>query len=565
MQSMPFLFFLSVIWFLSGTTGMAQAGPDRPRLVLQITVDQLRGDLIERYSKGFGEGGFRYLLDNGVVYTNAHHRHANTETIVGPTTLATGTDPAVHGMVANVWFDRKAGALRYNVQDERFRILGAGGVDADTEIDPTQKAATTDGRSPAAIATSTISDEIALAFGPAAKVFGVSVKDRGAISMAGHAGIAYWFSKSTSTFVTSTFYSNSYPDWVNAWNEMGKPARYDGSSWTLLLPPENYTFAGADNQPWETDFAGFGRTFPHPFGKSDSKYYSTFLTLSPAGDELTLDFAKSLIEGESMGVDEVTDYLAISFSSTDYVGHFFGPSSLESEDNIKRLDRTLADLFAYVDARIGLDRTLIVLSADHGAPEVPGYLATLGIEAKYFNFADIDRQPAIDALKLEFGAAEELIEKFSQPYVYLNTKVIQERGLDRALVEARVAGELSKMPGIAYAISSTALRTGGVAPTSVSTAVLANFNPDRSGDIYIVFEPHWFVADLEGLQVASAHGSPWVYDTHVPVIFKGPSMAPKRISRRIETVDLAPTIAAFLRIKPPSGSRGTPLVEVLSD
>jgi len=565
MQSTPFLFFLSVIWFLSGTTGMAQAGPDRPRLVLQITVDQLRGDLIERYSKGFGEGGFRYLLDNGVVYTNAHHRHANTETIVGHTTLATGTDPAVHGMVANVWFDRKAGALRYNVQDERFRILGAGGVDADTEIDPTQKAATTDGRSPAAIATSTISDEIALAFGPAAKVFGVSVKDRGAISMAGHAGKAYWFSKSTSTFVTSTFYGNSYPDWIKAWNGANKPARYAESSWKLLLPPENYAFAGADDQPWETDFAGFGRAFPHPIGKSDSKYYSTFLTLSPAGDELTLDFAKSLIEGESVGADEVTDYLAISFSSTDYVGHFFGPSSLESEDNIKRLDRTLADLFAYIDARIGLDRTLIVLSADHGAPEVPGYLATLGIEAKYFNFADIDRQPAIDALKLEFGAAEELIEKFSQPYVYLNTKVIQERGLDRALVEARVAGELSKMPGIAYAISSTALRTGGVAPTSVSTAVLANFNPDRSGDIYIVFEPHWFVADLEGLQVASAHGSPWAYDTHVPVIFKGPGMAPKRISRRIETVDLAPTIAAFLRIKPPSGSRGTPLLEVLSD
>ncbi|MGB5214467.1 MAG: alkaline phosphatase family protein [Anderseniella sp.] len=151
MQSTPFLFFLSVIWFLSGTTGMAQAGPDRPRLVLQITVDQLRGDLIERYSKGFGEGGFRYLLDNGVVYTNAHHRHANTETIVGHTTLATGADPAVHGMVANVWFDRKAEALRYNVQDERFRILGAGGVDADTEIDPTQKAATTDGRSPSVL------------------------------------------------------------------------------------------------------------------------------------------------------------------------------------------------------------------------------------------------------------------------------------------------------------------------------------------------------------------------------------------------------------------------------
>ena len=536
---------------------------DRPRLILQITVDQLRGDLIERYGAGLGEDGFRYLLENGVVYANAHHRHANTETVVGHTTLATGTDPAIHGMVANLWFDRETGEQRYNVQDARHPILGTGAVDATTEIDPTQRAATTDGRSPAAILTSTISDEIALAFGPDAKIFGVSVKDRGAITMAGHAGQAYWFSKSEGAFITSDFYRDAYPGWVSDWNAGGHLARYGGTSWELMLPPETYTFADADDQPWETDFPGYGRTFPHPYGSADNKYYTTLLTLSPAGDELTLDFARALIEAEGVGEDDVTDYLSVSFSSTDYVGHIFGPSSLESEDNIKRLDRTIAALLDFVDARVGLDRTLVVLSADHGAPEVPAYLRTLGIEAQTFDFADIDRQPAIEALRREFGVAEELIKSFSQPYVYLNRSVIDERGLDPALVETRVAEELAKMPGIAYAVSSGALRSGRVADTSLSRAVLANFHPDRSGDIYVVFEPHWFVADFDGLTVASAHGSPWTYDTYVPIIVMAPDVDPARVTRRVETVDLAPTIAALLRIKPPTGSLGEPLAEAM--
>jgi len=541
----------------------AEAPVKRPKLALQITVDQLRADLIERYSKGFTKGGFRYLLDRGAVYVNAHHRHANTETVVGHTTLATGTDPAVHGMVANLWFDRKTGKPHYNVQDDRYPLLGPGGVDAAAEIDPTQKAATTDGRSPAAILTSTVGDEIALSLGPDAKIFGVSVKDRGAIAMAGHAGVAYWFSKREGTFITSSFYLKDYPGWVRAWNAKGIPASYANGAWQLLYDKSEYSFGTADDQPWETDFPGYGRTFPHPYGAADSKYFTTLLTLSPAGDDITLDFAKSLVEGEDVGKDEITDYLSISFSSTDYVGHIFGPSSLEAEDNIKRLDRTIASLLAFIDEKVGLDRTLIVLSADHGAPEVPGYLATLGIEAGNFDFDAIDKQPAIAALEGRFGVAKELVETFSQPYVYLNRNLIAERGLDQAEVERVMAEELQKLPSIAHAFSSIALRSGQVASTPVSTAVVANFNAERSGDIYVVFEPHWFVADFDGLHVASVHGSPWAYDTHVPVVFAGPGISARTIVRRIETVDVAPTIAAYLRIKPPSGSRGNPLAEVM--
>jgi predicted AlkP superfamily pyrophosphatase or phosphodiesterase len=539
--------------------------PDKPvRLVLQITVDQLRADLIDRYAAGFGESGFRRLLDDGALYVNAHHRHANTETIVGHTTLSTGTDPAVHGMVANVWLDRGSGELSYNVQDAEYPLLGeGGGVDQATEIDPTQRLATTQGRSPRAIQSTTIGDEIALSLGPDAKVFGVSIKDRGAIAMAGHAGKAFWFSKSEGRMVTSTFYLDAYPDWVDAWNAKGVPASYANTSWELLAEPSAYLFGKADDVPWETDFPGFGRTFPHAYGPADGKYFTTLLTLSPAGDEIVLDFAKALMAEEEIGKDAITDYLSISFSSTDYVGHFFGPSSLESEDNLHRLDRTLADLLAYVDKTVGLDQTLVVLSADHGASEAPGYLKTLGIGGEYFNFDAIDRSEAITALKAKFGVAKELVDRFFQPYLYLNRKTIAAHGLDLAEVSRQVAEELRKFPGVAYAVSSHDLRAGAVARTPVTDAVLANFHEDRSGDIYVVFEPHWFVADFDGQSVTGSHGSPWPYDSHVPVIWMGPGIDASRIGRRVETVDVAPTIAAYLRVRPPSGARGRVMTEVM--
>jgi len=555
---------LITLWVSAAATAWAQAAERPVRLVLQITVDQLRGDLIDRYSAGYGKGGFRLLLDNGAFYVDAHHRHANTETVVGHTTLATGTDPAVHGMIGNVWLDRESGQLIYNVEDADYPLVGeGGGVDASTEIDPTQKVATTQGRSPRAIRTTTISDEIVQSVGPQAKVFGISVKDRGAITLAGHAGTAYWFSKSAGKMVTSTFYQDAYPDWVDAWNAKGVPASYADKSWELSKDSSAYLFGNADDQAWEVDFPGYGRTFPHPFGKADSPYFTTLLTVSPAGDEIVLDFARDLMTAEKVGMDDVLDYLSISFSSTDYVGHFFGPSSLEAEENLHRLDRTLAELFAFVDKTVGLDQTLVVLSADHGGSEAPGYLQSLGIDSSYFNFDDVDKTKGIAALKAEFGVAEELIDQFFQPYFYLNREAIAELGLDLPLVARRVAEELRELPGIAYAVSSYDLRAGAVVQTPVTEAILANFNEDRSGDIYVVFNPQWFVAEFDGISVTGSHGQPWFYDSHVPVIWMGPGVKPGRIARRVETVDVAPTIAAYLGVKYPSGTRGRVMTEII--
>jgi predicted AlkP superfamily pyrophosphatase or phosphodiesterase len=539
---------------------------DKPRLILQVTVDQLRGDLPTRYRERLGAGGFRYLLEQGLHFRNAHYQHANTETIVGHSSLATGAYPASHGMIANVWFDRTAGALTYNIEDADYQLLTADAdVDQQTEIDPTQKAAKTEGRSPAAILVSTFGDELAIHYGGRSKIFAVSVKDRGAVSMAGHAGKAFWFSKASGEFVTSSYYYDQYPAWVNAWNERRPAFDYAGKSWQLLHDAADYLFGDADDRAYETDLPGYGRVFPHPFGAADGKLFTTLLTVSPAGDELTLAFAKALLEHEQLGRDEIPDYLAVSFSSTDYVGHLFGPSSLESEDNILRLDRTLAELFRYVDESVGLDRTLIVLSADHGAPEAPGYLNELGIEAGYFFPGQLDKAPAVAALKQRFGIAEELIETYFHPYVYLNRDLIAQQGLDQGEVERALAAELSKFPGIALAISSSALRQGNLPDTQLIRSILNNYHPQRSGDIYLVFEPNTFINDFDGLTVAVTHGSPWRYDTYVPVFFAGHGIAAAGVDRPVTPYAIAPTLAAYMAIKPPSGAVDEVLVEVLAD
>jgi predicted AlkP superfamily pyrophosphatase or phosphodiesterase len=536
---------------------------DKPKLILQITVDQLRGDLPTRYYDRLGEGGFRYLWESGIVYRNAHHAHANTETIVGHATLATGAHPSNHGMVGNLWFDRETGFTTYNVEDSAYQLLTQGAsVDAKTEIDPTQRAARSEGRSPAAILVTTFSDELRSNTGGEAKVIGVSVKDRGAISMAGHSGTAYWFSKAGGEFVTSNYYLDRYPEWVTKWNAKKKPQAYAGTKWKLLHKQGAYLFGDSDDRAWETDVGGFGRVFPHNYGDGTSPYFTTWLTLSPAGDELTLDFAKQALVAEQLGKDAVTDYLSVSFSSTDYVGHVFGPSSLEAEDNILRLDRTLADLLAFVDKQVGLDSTLVVLSADHGGPDAPGYLNSLKIPAGYVDPDSWDKDAAIERIREKFGIEGALIETYDHPYLYFSADVIADPDIDQEALQTAVVDELSKFKGVSLAVSSSALRRGNLPDTDIYRAVLNNFNSKRSGEVFIVFEPNWFINDFDGLTVASTHGSPWDYDTYVPIVFAGAGLKPQVVDRKVQTVDVAATLSAFMGIKPPSGSAGAPLEEV---
>lgn len=544
-------------------TGQVQAAPEI-RLVLQVTVDQLRGDLPWRHMQQFGKGGFRYLAEQGIWYTDANYQHANTETVVGHSSLATGAVPAIHGMIGNIWFDRAADTLVYNVEDSRYSLLSSSaGVDKDSEIDPTQKVASSDGRSPRALLSSSFADELAARYGNRSKIFAVSVKDRGAIPLAGQAGKAFWFSKAAGEFVSSSYYYDAYPAWVSQWNSAGKPGAYAGQSWTLSNPAASYQRIAQDDNPWETNFPGYGRTFPHAWGDASSKYFTTLLTVSPAGDQLTLDFAKTLARAEGLGKDAVPDYLSISFSSTDYVGHLFGSSSLEMEDNLMQLDRSLADLFAFIDKAVGLKHTLIVLSADHGGPEVPGYLNSLGVDdVDHVDPAHFDAAALNLALRERMAVKVDLVKTFFTPYVYLDRALIAAQGLDLAATQRALVEWLSAQPEVFAAYAAADIERNGLPDTPLTAMVAANYQAQRSGDVHVIFASQRFVADFDGLSVAATHGSPWRYDRHVPVVFAGNGLQPQQVSRPVTPYDIAVTLANRLRIEAPSGASGVPLAEL---
>jgi len=542
-----------------GTSAPASHAATEPvRLVLQITVDGLRGDLLERYGDRFGPGGFRHLLDTGVFFANADYQHANTETIVGHATLATGAHPSQHGMIGNVWYDRADGELSYNIEDPDHPILPTREeTTAGAQVDPAQKQSRTPGRSPRSLLVSTFGDELVVHHAGRSNVFSVSGKDRSAVAMSGHAGKAFWYSTDSGDFVTSSYYYDAYPKWVVEWNARRQAESHDGDTWTLLNDASTYLLAAHDDRPYETDLKGYGRVFPHAFGESSHPLFFTRLLVSPLGDQLTLDFAKAIVTNEELGRDEIPDYLSISFSAVDAVNHFFGPSSLENEDIVLQLDRTLADLFAFVDQSVGLERTLIVLSADHGMPEMPEAMAEHGFEAERLYPDEILRR-ANEAGEREFGVAE-IARSFFRPYLYLDEQKIEAAGLERTKVEKRLAATLTESRGIAMAVARSELPT--LADTSLLARIRRNHHPSRPGDIYVVQEPYWFVQERG--PVAAMHGSPWRYDTYVPILFAGPGIGARTIHRNVHPVDVAPTLSAALGVKPPSSSVGTPLEEVL--
>ena len=532
----------------------AEAESATPKLVVQITVDQLRGDLPMRYRERLGKGGFRYLLEQGTHYSNAHYRHANTETAVGHATLVTGADPSRHGIVSNYWFDQTSGETVYNTEDDRHHILG-------------KKPKPHKGVSPRNLLSSTIGDELVLSNAGKSRVFSVSGKDRGAILPGGHAGKAFWYSKSSGQFVSSTYYYDEYPKWVADWNAKKPAERYRGKQWKLIQPRENYFAGDIDDRIFEADFKSLGRTFPHGYG--DDKYLNLVVGLTPAIDELTLEFAKLTIEQEKLGVGEVTDFLAVSFSATDYVGHLFGPSSLESEDNILRLDRILASFFEFLDRTVGLENTLIVLSADHGGPDAPEHVhTTIGLDTGRFSFDHFKQaNPLTAALKQRFGR-DDLILAHSHPYLHLDYKVIREAGLNASEVERFVAAQAIKLPGIAYAMSRSELVDGQYADAPIQRQIRRNFHFDRSGSVHLVQDQYWFLHSTDeaakmGLPgLAAIHGSPWAYDTYVPIFFAGHTVPAQKIERRVSPTDIAPTLSTYLGIKFPSASIGEPLPEV---
>ena len=392
---------------------LSYATNQQPQLVVQIVVDQLRGDLIHQYQNQFSENGFNYLLNHGLNFQNAHHPHANTTTCAGHATIATGSYPSMHGIVNNDWYDRKTNKLVYCMEDL-----------ASPPLTTSHTKKLNQGRSAKNLKASTLSDELVLAH--KGKAFAVSLKDRSAIALAGHAGKAFWFDKSNGGFSTTTYYYSAYPQWAINWNNNYKPQDF---TWNLSKAKETYQNANTPVFPQLIE--EYGQTFPHQIANAPSEQYFKFLSKTPKADQLTADFAEHLLVAEHLGkTKNKTDYLGISFSAVDAIGHQFGPNSLESEENLLMLDKTIAQLLLTLDKEVGLDKVLIVLSADHGVGDSPSYLKEHHIaEIKPINIIKI-RKKLIAFLDTRYKLPKETLLSISPPYIYLDHKIIASNHLN---------------------------------------------------------------------------------------------------------------------------------------
>jgi predicted AlkP superfamily pyrophosphatase or phosphodiesterase len=523
---------------------------DKPKLILAITIDGLRGDIPFRFAERFGPGGFRYLMDNGAVYSNAHYLHSTTFTAVGHATLFTGGNSPQHGLAGNDWHDYSRGQQVYCVEDDRHPIIGS---------EPKAH----QGTSPRNLTASTYGDELVLATNQESRVFAVSIKDRGAILPGGRLGKAFWYSSSSGKFVTSTYYYDDYPAWVAEWNEAKHADRYMDEAWELLHDKSEYLFADPDDRPSERPYKHLGRTFPHPLaGEEPADFYGA-LRYVPMGDELTLDFAKELVRQENVGQGEATDMLAISFSANDYVTHAFGPNSLETEENLLRLDATLAALFEFVDQTVGLDETLIVLSSDHGFDAIPEHQHELGFDAgRHYPEEFLEQVNA--GLRERYKSDDNFVVAFWNPSLYLNLETVDRLGLDPAEVQRALAEEILKVPGISIAMTRADLMAGTITDNPILRKLQRSFHPKLSGSVLIVQDQFWYLYP-NAEEFAAMHGSPYAYDTFVPIMLAGPGIPQQAVSRSVAPEDIAITIAAYMGTKPPSGSVGDVLFEVLPD
>lgn len=511
-----------------------------PTLIVQIVVDQLRGDLIERHKHHFDKGGFLYLLNHGINYQNAHHPHANTTTCAGHTTIATGAYPSLHGIINNHWYDKKLRKIKVCMSDPLSPIL---------PTNHTQKPLK--GRSAHLINTSTLSDEIVLS--ERGRAFGVSLKDRSAIPLAGHAGSAFWFDKINGGFITSQYYYKEYPQWVKDWNDHFVK---NTIRWNLSHNKDAYRYANAP----KISFAmpDFNNQFPHVVEKSAPHYFKR-LAMTPIADELTTDFAIQLLKAEKLGkTPKKTDYLGISFSVTDVIGHQFGPNSLESEDNIIRLDATLARLFKAIDETVGLEKTLIVLTADHGIKDSPKTLEAHNLRTSSGLDKPHLKTVIHDTLQKNFSLPKEAVLSIDSPYIYLDRDLIYAHHQNPDKVIAMLSENLSKEEGIykVYPLFKAASMQDWI-----SIKVNRMAFPNRAGDLYMVALPYGATKSKNTTRIS--HGSPWNYDSYVPLIFANPAFKPEIIVDKVHTTDIAPTLSAFLHIKAPSGAVGKPLTTVI--
>jgi len=512
-----------------------QASDGDPRLVLILTVDQLRGDYLDHFEDVFVEGGFKRFLQQAVLFTEAHQDHANTSTGPGHATIATGAYPAHSGIVNNQWYEKNGTEAVYCVEDKDYSLLGA--KDSSS------------GRSPRNLLVTALPDWIREA-NAESKVFSVSRKDRAAVLMGGKsATAAYWYDEGTGNFISSTYYVRELPEWLKRFNEKGIPRSSFGKSWSPLQVGED---ARDSSEIVDTDHGRFDHDSSDAMDSPDSSFF-TWFGKTPLMDEYMASMVKELIKNESLGADRQVDYLSLSFSVLDSVGHEYGPHSAELLDTIRRLDRVLADLFDYVDAKVGLENTIVVLGSDHGVMDLPEYALTQGVKAHRVDDEDVQciQQMGSEFARL-FGEEEDW---FVNSY-YFNQAAIERKGLSQSEME-KVAAELfSQCASVRRVWTRSELEQP---PTEKSDPFWLlywkSFNPERSPDLLFQMEKYYVGSKDTG----TSHGSPYRYDTHVPIAFLLPGVRPARIEERVTTADIAPTLASLLGLTAPDTVDGSDL------
>ena len=521
--------------FIINTSFSQSIYKDNPKLVVGIVIDQMRYDYLIRFYDKYGEGGFKRLMNEGYNCKNTHFNYIPTYTAVGHTSIYTGTTPSLHGIIGNDWYDKELKKKIYCVDDERYATVGAkkGGK-----------------KSPYRLQTTTVTDQLKLRFKKDSKVIGISIKDRAAILPAGHsANAAYWFrGKKDAKFISSSFYMNELPQWVKDFNQ-SNVAKNLLQVWNPLNDIATYTESISDNNNFEQCFKGEkSPIFPHNLPKLMKKNGNyDLLKASPFGNTLLEQFAEATIKGEKLGQIKQTDFLTMSFSSTDYVGHQYAPDSKEIEDTYLRLDKDLERFLNFLDKQIGQGNYFLFLTADHAAPSNPSYLKSLKINAGYFNKNEFISY-LNEYTNTVFGSSK-LIEYFYNNQIYLNREIIESLKLNYADVLEKIKDKAILFKGVYKAVTSKTLQNTNFTK-GVLSALQNGYNQKYSGDILVEYKPAYLYKKMKG----TTHGTSYNYDTHVPLLFFGKGFKKGNTSKYISITQIAPTISYLLNIEFPNAS-----------
>ena len=539
-----------LVFFFPQLTGQgAYLPPDKPRLIVGIVVEQLRYDQIERFRDRFGDNGIKRLINEGTYFKNASFEYMLTQSSPGHATISTGAEPSQHGIPSDNWYVPLRNELISSTRDARVYPVG-GSFESGLH-------------SPANLQASTFSDELKMSTNQRSKVFGIGINENAAILSTGHsADGVFWFDNGTGTWMSSTYYTEALPAWVNDFNALNYAESYLSNPWELFRPREIYSDCLPDTNSFEAGFNSLNY-FPYDLRKLRSKAVTgakndfSLLRETPFANSLTTSFAIRLIEQENLGRDDVTDFLTICYSATDKIGHRFGPSSVEMGDAILRLDDEIRYLLTYLNDSIGKKNILIYFTSAHGISEIPSVLEHNRIPSGYFR-----HNQAVQLLRSYMNAVYgegDWVKGYSERQIFLNRILIEDARLSLEEVQKKVARFLVQFSGVAAAYPYTAFEANGFGSGNLKR-IMNNFNPQRSGDVIIILNPGW--VDKEGDYVTN-HNSPYECDSHVPLIWYGWTVNRANVSRKVNMTDIAATLSSLCRVPFPNACTGEPLIELL--